>query len=293
MDRQALLVAAQAFVDDEAASGAAHELDVLLAKCKDALAHEHSPIRTIHHFACSGGTVMSRCIAAQPNAVLLSEIDPLSQIGMGNASRFIPTDLVFHARQARRELSQDSILRVFLAGLRSLRDELDAAGRVLILRDHPHSMFCMKEDPESRPTLHEIIAKEVPVVSVVTTRHPLDSFLGLEAANWRHFDPFTLEEYARRMILFLDRHAGIPIVKYEDFTVDPAATIEKICGYLDMSFNPEAIELNGDFTLSGDSGRKGAVIEPRPRRPVPPEIEAQRNDSPTYRALCERLEYEP
>ena len=295
--QKALLEEARALTEQLSEPGATLKVvapDKLIDECNEAInTAVAAPVRTVHHFACSGGTIMSRCIAAQPNAFLLSEIDPLSKIGMNSAARFTPTDLLFHVRQSPRKLTQDSVLRVFLAGLRALRDELDLNGQNLILRDHAHSMFCTKEDPEARPTLREIVARDLPVLSVVTMRHPLDAFLGLFSAGWRHFDPFTLEEYARRMELFLERHAGVPLVKYEDFTKDPVAVLKTACAHLDLPFDPTSIELNDLFQLSGDSGRRGVKIEPRHRRPVPDEVEAQRDTSPTYQALCKRLDYDP
>lgn len=268
-------------------------LHALIAECNALIEQAAARVRTVHHFACSGGTIMSRCLAAQPNAFLLSEIDPLSQIGMKNPARFTPTDLLFHARQVPRELSQGSVLRVFLAGVRSLLEELSAGGQNLILRDHAHSMFCTGVEPEGRPSLREILTQDLRVLSVVTVRHPLDAFLGLVTADWRHFNPFTLEEYARRMVLFLDRHHGVPVVKYEDFTTDPEKVLRTVCTYLDLHFDLGSIDINDLFQLSGDSGRRGVKIAPRPRRPVPPEVEAQRDNSPSYQDLCRRLKYAP
>ena len=37
--------------------------------------------RAIHHFACSGGTVISKCVAAMPHVALLSEVNPLNRFG--------------------------------------------------------------------------------------------------------------------------------------------------------------------------------------------------------------------
>lgn len=294
--RDALLAEGRALVAQASAPASQLKdvsLHALITECNALIELAPARVRTVHHFACSGGTIMSRCLAAQPNAFLLSEIDPLSQIGMKNPARFTPTDLLFHARQAPRELSQDSVLRVFLAGVRSLLEVLDAGGQYLILRDHAHSMFCTDVDPEARPALREILAQDLQVLSVVTVRHPLDAFLGLVTADWRHFNPFTLEEYARRMILFLDRHQGVSMVKYEDFTTDPEEALRTVCTYLDLPFDPRSIEINDLFQLSGDSGRRGVKIAPRLRRPVPPEVEAQRDNSPSYQDLCVRLKYAP
>ena len=52
-------------------------------------------IRTIHHFSCTGGTMLAKCIASMANTVVLNEVDPLSAIPFrGDLDRFNPTDLV-------------------------------------------------------------------------------------------------------------------------------------------------------------------------------------------------------
>jgi hypothetical protein len=42
---------------------------------------ESPVVRTLHHVACSGGTLISRCLAALPGVVLLSELNPLNRYG--------------------------------------------------------------------------------------------------------------------------------------------------------------------------------------------------------------------
>ncbi|MEA5392276.1 hypothetical protein VB738_13520 [Cyanobium gracile UHCC 0139] len=38
-------------------------------------------VRTLHHVACSGGTLISRYLAALPDVVLLSELNPANRYG--------------------------------------------------------------------------------------------------------------------------------------------------------------------------------------------------------------------
>jgi len=64
------------------------------------------PLRTAAHFACSGGTLISKCIAALPNVQLLSEVDPLSSYVAPGANGFTPTDLVALLRQSSRGASR-------------------------------------------------------------------------------------------------------------------------------------------------------------------------------------------
>ncbi len=276
----------------------AEPLPSLLEQCEaacDAIPAPQ-PLRSIHHFACTGGTVMSKALFALPNTVVLSEIDPLStaMLATGDKLPFAPTDLVAALRHSVRPVEDEVIVATFLEGLTAAKAGLEAGGRQLILRDHAHSQFCRDSvDFDTRPTLREMVADRFETRAVLTMRHPLDSFLSLMVNKWVQFTPGTLEEYARRYLAFLDRHEGVPVLFYEDFTVDPGAVLRRMCDYLDLTFSPLAADLIGAVRMSGDSGRSDAKIGPRPRRAVPEEIEAQRGESPEYRALCGRFGYAP
>lgn len=276
----------------------AEPLPSLLAQCESACAAiaGPQPLRTIHHFACTGGTLMAKSLFALPNTVVLSEIDPLSEIKLSNSGKvpFAPTDLIFALRHSVRPVEDETIIATFLEGLAAAKAGLEKRGRRLILRDHAHSQFCREAvDFDARPTLREMVAERFDQRAVLTMRHPLDSFLSLTSNGWVHFTPATLEEYARRYLAFLDRYEGVPVVLYEDFTVDPQAVLRRMCDCLDLKYAPLATDLIGAVRLSGDSGRKDAQIGSRPRREVPGEIEAQRSTSESYRALCARFDYAP
>lgn len=253
------------------------------------------PVRTLHHFACTGGTLLAKCIASLPNVILLSEIDPLSRLGVIRPDRkpaFAPTDLFLPLLQSLHGVSDSVIVGAFQAAIAATTAGLARHGQRLVLRDHSHSQFCTAADADQRPTLHDMLHQSGPVLSLVTVRHPLDSFIGLDRNRWAHFQPFTLEEYSRRYLRFLDRHAQLPVLKYEDFVQDPATGLQRICTVLALPYTPLALDLISAMPLSGDSGRAGAVIAPRERRPVPDVIEAQRNAA-GYTGLCQRLGYEP
>lgn len=273
-------------------------LPSLLEECEmlcDRIAAEPPVLlRSLHHFACTGGTLISKCVGALPNTVLLSEIDPLSTWHLQEPHRpFFPTDILADLEYNPRLSDPDLIVEVFLAGLIRMRDLLNERGMHLILRDHAHSQFCTNSVPEERPTLHEILATRAPVRAAVTLRHPLDSYLSLTAQNWRHFDPFTLEEYCLRYDKFLDRHAELPWFRYEDFVADPEMVLSQISAALDLPYSPAALDAAAVMRLSGDSGRGGIRISPRPRRNVPAEVSQQLLENTAFETLCRRMGYEP
>lgn len=269
-------------------------LPSLLEQCQrisaEALAREPEPIRTIHHFACTGGTLFSKYLAATANTQVLSEIDPLSTIPM---HRFSPSDLILQLRYSAHGVSDALLLDIFTAGLQVLYEHSCKFGERLVLRDHSHSHFCTAQEIGKRPTLLQIVQEHHPVLSVVTVRHPLDSFLSLTAGGWLHFSPATLNEYAHRYQLFLDAYADLPIFKYEELTTSPLEVQEKLCAELQLPFDQDTYELMSAISLTGDSGRSSGVIGQRERRPIPEAVALERQSSAHYILLCQRLGYEP
>lgn len=287
----------QAFVDVHAPpSGDLRPLASLADQCEALVAANPGPepVRLLHHFACTGGSLLSKLVALMPNTLLLSEIDPLSTLALNrNAPRFAPTDLIYGMRVALRPSDDAAVLKVFLAGLEALHAETGMQGRRLVLRDHSHSHFCTRTEIHGRQTLREILSPRFDCLSLVTVRHPLDSFAALDRNRWTHFDPFTLDEYAARYRAFLDRHADCPVIRYEDLVAAPDTTLAQICDTLRLPFAPEATDLLSVVAVSGDSGRSGSDIRPRPRRPMPDWILQQARTSRQYGALCEGLGYDP
>ncbi len=252
------------------------------------------PSRAIHHMACSGGTLISKCLATMPNTMLLSEIDPLSRMLLKrNPPLFAPSDLIHGARVAVRPVDDDAAQAVFHASLEALKSQLEDAGQHLVLRGHAHSQFCSDTAPEQRPTLHEMLCDAGPTLGVVTVRHPLDCYLSLNKNKWKSFTPFSLNEYSRRHIAFLDRHADLELFRYEDFIENPDAVLVQICAALDVPFVSGSESLISVVSLSGDSGRSASVIGHRSRRDPGTDIEAEAAESTFYQTLCARLGYAP
>jgi hypothetical protein len=273
----------------------ADPLPSLLSQCRqlvDENIEASEPIRLVLHFACTGGTLISKCLASMPNTQVLSEVEPHSNLVELKRLAFAPTDLVQLCKASSRGCDTELVSQVFLAGLEAIYRDCKQKGIRLILRGHPHSHYCSGFRTAETDTLTEVVAREYPCLSLVTVRHPLDSFLSLEAQGWKDFRPFSLEEYSKRYLVFLSDHSDSPIVKYEDFTKDPQVTMRKICEVLSLRFQPGFETLFGVHRLSGDSGRSSARIGNRPRRQLSPEVAREARDSESFHHLCDVLGYD-
>jgi hypothetical protein len=268
----------------------------LLEQCLLLCAQQQSvtpePIRLVHHFACTGGTLFCKCLAAMPNVQLLSEVDPLStMLEQPNKPRFAATDMVTLMRQSTRGAKPEQIIELFLNNLEIIQSDAVAQGQRLIVRDHAHSHFCFGGEILVRPSLRAMVASRFPIRSVVTVRHPLDSFLSLEENGWVTFWPPTFDEYCERYIAFLDAYEGVPVVKYESFIAAPHEVMRKICLLLEVPYSDQFIDLFSVFKLTGESGRGANFIAYRPRRPVHEALSKESDQSHHYRILQAKLNY--
>lgn len=269
-------------------------IDQCMTLCAQPSAAQKEPIRTIHHFACTGGTLISKCIAAMPNTQLLSEIDPLSDLSIGlETPRFSPTDLIAQARQSTRGVPTNVVIELFLSSLDILHAEAENRGHRLVLRDHSHSQFCTAQEASARLTLREIVQRRHKVLSVITVRHPIDTFISLCGQGWDHFRPPTFDEYCSRHLSFLLRYKGVPVIRYEDFINSPSQTMQQICTALALPYQDRFGDLFNAFKLTGDSGRTSDQIARRERRAPSAGLLRAAVGSIHYHQLSAILRYDP
>jgi hypothetical protein len=268
-------------------------LEQCLSLCAQQRETPTEPIRTLHHFACTGGTLISKCIAALPNTQVISEVDPLSTLDhTPGAPRFTPTDIIELMRHSSRGVDPELVVSLFLSNLDIIQKNAIQTGSRLVLRDHPHSHYCTGPMVQARPSFRSIVAARFPTVALVTVRNPIDSFLALESNGWVHFQPRNFDEYCKRYLSFLAAYEDVPVVKYESFVDAPHEAMADMCAALHLPYSPDFTDLFGAFTLTGDSGRKGDVIEPRPRTEQDQQRAAGLADSPHFASLKKMLGYE-
>lgn len=270
-------------------------LDQCLRLCTQVGPGASEPIRILHQFACTGGTLFTKCLAAMPNVQALSEVDPLSTLQFDDVSPhfFHPTDLIALMRQSTRGVDDRLLVRMFLDGVELILEDCTGKGQRLLMRDHSHSHYCHGAQIRERQTLREILGSRFAVLSAITCRHPLDSYLSLVTMGWTTYRPAGLEEYCRRYHAFLDDHAELPLFRYEDFIRTPHQQMRSLCSQLQLPYSDDFADRFVIFRLSGDSGRRGGVIAERPPRPVE-DVDTLREcaRSRSYATLLERLGYQ-
>ncbi|WP_157960375.1 hypothetical protein [Marinimicrobium alkaliphilum] len=245
-------------------------------------------LRVIRHLACSGGTLVSKCLSAMPNVYLLSELNPRTLLHMsGDTPKFTPSDVVTQARYSGVPEVESLSGKIFLESVKLASHHVDQIGGYLVVRSHSHSDYCV--DDVKGCSVSEVLRDDFDLSVVTTVRNPIDSFMGLRKNNWLHFCPKTFDEYCKRYEKFIDDQDDSSIFSYEKFIHSPQEVMLGVCEALSLPFDDSFEDTFGAFRVSGDSGRKGDLISERKREVVSDELEKELCRSEGYRRLMKKM----
>lgn len=270
----------------------------LLDSCDKVLARSgatlHPPVRTLHHFASTGGTLFAKLIASLPNTFLLSEVHPhSSRVNADN--KFAPSDLAVLSAAAKIPDHQGLAEKLYLQQIMGVSEWLVQRGGVLVLRDHSHSDFCVRDASMTSSTFRILEAANVDVWPLCTVRHPADSFASSVTSGFFYPDfdasnPVVLFDwYCQSYLKFLDDLPYLAVLRYEDLVEDPATMISRLGAVWDIEVSDFAPEIFSLFGFSGDSGRRSNQISIRQPRPLA--VDLRNSDLRSYQQLIDRLGY--
>lgn len=252
------------------------------------------PLRMLHHWACSGGTLISKVVACLPQVLLLNEVHPYAHLRhlAPQPRAYEPTDLCQQLSLDRNGRDPVFVLAAFCGGLEAVLRRSEDQGQRLVVRSHDHLDFFLGALPGLRFTLAEAMADRSRLLRLLTVRHPLDCWLSLRLTDWvRHTTFASFDEFCRRCLAMLEAAPELPQLAYEEFVLAPSRGLALLTSTLELPFDPTALERFGRIEVSGDSGRMSGVIEPRPRRPVEAALLRELAASSHYEALCDQLAY--
>lgn len=253
-----------------------------------------STIRTIHQQACTGGTIICRCVAALPTVAILSEISPLGGLH-SPAKYFDPFDVLvkFIKSYPSARPDQDTMCRLFGGQLLQAEELARQAGLSLVARDHSHSAYMREwELIGARSAFLDACSPFQQIHSLITVRYPFSSYMSVKRNKWEGVIR-DYKDYCCRYMRFLDHHENIKIFKYENFCIDPHSVLRDICYELDLRYSPSFDPAWKVQTITGNSGRmKDATQIQSLAFPhwSAENAEALLRNTP-HKELCERLEY--
>lgn len=246
-------------------------------------------IRIIHHLSSTGGTVISKCLAVLPGVVLAGEVHPTTMTGLWN-----PYDIfqVVQTSGVGLKFSERQLTVEFLRRMKIFFNIAERNRRTVILRNHAHSDFLGKH-ATGRLAIREVLGNAgYELLEVCTLRDPVDAWLGMIDNDFHRFVA-SFDDYCSKVAHFASNFQTDDLFHYEDFTRDPAATLQVLCEKLQLEFDPAALERFSQAKLSGNSGRStgSKKIEPLARRPFHAGFSDEVLRSEHYRQLAERFGY--
>ncbi|WP_020210036.1 sulfotransferase [Gilvimarinus chinensis] len=251
-------------------------------------------LRIIHHFACSGGTLISKCLAAQPNTFLLSELHPTTHLGMNiNKASYTPRDITTQAIYGQVPQVRKLAETLFVSGIKETDQHIRELGGQLIIRAHSHADYCTTEPTPDVDTITRLLEPHFNLKHLVTVRHPVESFISLRENKWVHFEPDNFDEYCRRLLKFLKAFNKSSIIRYEDFVAHPKKMIKEVAKKLDLNQVSDDFEHIDIFKISGDSGRSGREISKRPPKVPSNELAGEIKNSKYFQQLIQLGFFEP
>ena len=262
---------------------------------------EHSPIRVLHHWACSGGTIISRSIANQPNVVLLSEVHPLAHLRLTKPNtNYSPTDIIQQLSLQQNGRDPSLCIATWQGAILNLNATLTTRNQSLILRSHSHVDFFCGGLSSRAPMVSRSLKGHVPLIELLSVRHPLDSWLSLLKKGWNHhFHTNDLEVFCSRALNMLKGCEGMSWIRYEEFSLKPEEIQQEINAFFQLRGEDSHTQNLRNIKLSGDSGRSSDVVGIRPRQSIPGkeltdiDQSLKTGSSSQYLRLCNQLGYNP
>jgi len=235
--------------------------------------------------------LISKCIACMPQVALISEVNPCN-VGQRRFNPFDPVQQLFS--QNLISYKEETLKEIFKNRIKIASKLAEENNKLLVLRDHTASDYLSKMEPRGfrEKSLINTLFGDFRVLSVLTVRNPVDSYLSIRKNGWhdgiKHFD-----EYCSRFLMMLDAYKNVPVYKYEDFCADPDAVLEKICVDMDIQFDASYRNQFHQINLTGDSGRGREVreIKTLPRRDYSEEYLSEVAKSRHFKKISKRLAY--
>tara|TARA_B100000575_G_C22999782_1_gene576138 strand:- start:82 stop:882 length:801 start_codon:yes stop_codon:yes gene_type:complete len=218
-------------------------------------------LRLIHNLPKTGGTIISKCLGAQKNVTLLSEIHPKGQEirDKMNANSLI-ADPIYQAYKWNN-LMTDKEYKIFKDNNKDFKSKIDfiiekalSSNKYLVIRDWSFVDFFGKPfiEPTYKNMLIEILKKKFEIQNVFILRNPIETLIScyknLPFFKYNYDLNFFLNSYRS---FFLTASKG-KIFKYEDFINRPDDILKQMCEILKIEYSIEYTKNMKNIMLTGN-----------------------------------------
>lgn len=244
--------------------------------------------------ARTGGTVISRCLGAMKNVVLLSEIHPMG-VQLYNPLKQAADWYQLLTGEDRQHLRTNQTS--FVDAIALIAERCEQRNCTLVLRDWSHLDFTGVPftKPNYKSRLASALEEHFELIRFATVRHPLDQWLSVTRQEVIR-QKLELRDYLAGCEQFAHLAMDLGYVRYEDFTRNPEDALKTICEGLDMDFDPGyAQRWQHNKKITGDvvPGRaQGQTIKTLPRQEVTQSLLQAMADNTDYEQVLSALGYQ-
>ena len=224
-------------------------------------------IRLIHNLPRSGGTIISKCLAAQKDVILLSEIHregvAMRKKMGGDATFFDPINQC----QKWNNLFGDNEYKKICNSSYNFEEKIDLiykktelANKKLIIRDWAFLDFFGKPfiEPSYKNSLAEAFNKKFEILNLYIIRHPLELFISCYKTLdfFKYYDLSFFFNGYRNYFLNASKNN---IFTYENFLLEPEKNLKNMCNILKVDYEDNYLSKLKDINLTGDPTAKNSL----------------------------------
>ena len=224
-------------------------------------------IRLIHNLPRSGGTIISKCLGAQKDVILLSEIHPegiLISKKIGAKSSIY--DPIFQSQTWNNLFKKDEYKKIsdtdlkFIEKIDLIFEKTELINKKLIIRDWAFVDFFGKPflDPIYKNSLFEILSKKYNILNLYIIRNPLKLYASCynNLKFFRH--DYNLDFFIKGYKNFILNTSKDNICIFEKFIQEPEKSLRNMCKILKIDYDENYLNKLKDINLTGDPDAKNA-----------------------------------
>ena len=225
-------------------------------------------IRLIHNLPRSGGTIISKCLGAQKDVMLLSEIHPkgiLISKKMGVlSSNFDP---IFQSQTWNNLFEKDEYKKISISDLKFIEkidlilEKTELANKKLIIRDWAFADFFGKPfiEPSYKNSLFEILNKKYNVLNLYVIRHPLKLYASCYNNLSFFRRDYKIDFFIKGYKNYFLNTSKDNICIFEKFIQEPEKSLRYMCNILKIDFDKNYLNKLKDVNLTGDPNAKNSI----------------------------------
>ena len=218
-------------------------------------------IRLIHNLPRSGGTIVSKCLGAQKDVILLSEIHPegiLISKKMGVRSFIF--DPIFQSQVWHNLFKKDEYEKIsnsdikFEEKIDLILDKTELINKKLIIRDWAFVDFFGKQfiEPSYKNSLFEVLNKKYKILNLYIMRHTLKLYASCYNNMGFFRRDYNYDFYIKGYKNYFLETSKNNIFIFENFILNPEKSLKSMCRSLEIDYDKNYLNKIKDVNLTGD-----------------------------------------